>query len=362
VPRRSRPPPTRRRTSCAAWAHRDAAAILARTWDEPTGTFRDHPGAAPTVRAWCDAVELADLLGAWPAMPVDRERCAEELRRRQDPTTGLVPDWGSTDAAWSTDGHAGVSYHVLAAGYALDLLGTGFEHPVRAVDALSSTDLRRALDAQPWAHEGWRAGAWVDAVGTAMLWNHTRFSLDTELDTLVGWLVTHCDPATGLWSPLDAGSGWLEAVNGFYRLTRGTFAQLGVPLPYPERTIDSVLAHAADPRWFGPHRGTACNVLDVIHPLWLAGRQTGHRRADGEQWARRQLERVARSWRPGAGFSFALEPGEDWQRVPGLLGTEMWLSITWLLADHLGVSDALGYRPRGIHRPEPAITPSGPPR
>jgi carbonic anhydrase/acetyltransferase-like protein (isoleucine patch superfamily) len=346
----------------AELARRDAPAILRRAWDDAAGTFRDHPGAAPTVRAWCDAVELAERLDAWPAMPVDRERCADELRRRQDPTTGLVPDWGTTDATWSTDGHAGVAYHVLAAGYALDLLGTGFRHPVHAVGAMSSADLRRALDAQPWAREGWRAGAWVDAVSTAMLWNRTRFALDTETETLLGWLVTRCDPATGLWSPPDPDQGWLEAVNGFYRLTRGTFAQLGVPLPYPERTVDSVLAHAADPRWFGPDRGTACNVLDVIHPLWLAARQTGHRRAEGEEWARRQLDRVARSWQPGAGFSFALEPGAGWQRAPGLLGTEMWLSITWLLADHLGASDALGLRPRGVHRPEPATTTTGTPR
>ena len=32
----------------------------------------------------------------------------------------------------------------------------------------------------------------------------------------------------------------------------------------------------------------------------------------------------------------------------------MWLAIVWLLADYLGCADALGYRPRGVHRPEPA--------
>jgi hypothetical protein len=34
----------------------------------------------------------------------------------------------------------------------------------------------------------------------------------------------------------------------------------------------------------------------------------------------------------------------------------MWLAIIWLLADALGLADVLGYRPRGIHRPEPAPT------
>jgi hypothetical protein len=33
----------------------------------------------------------------------------------------------------------------------------------------------------------------------------------------------------------------------------------------------------------------------------------------------------------------------------------MWLSIIWLLADMCGESAALGYRPLGVHRPEPAL-------
>jgi len=36
----------------------------------------------------------------------------------------------------------------------------------------------------------------------------------------------------------------------------------------------------------------------------------------------------------------------------------MWLATLWLMADYLGVAGALGYRPRGVHRPEPALTPA----
>jgi hypothetical protein len=32
----------------------------------------------------------------------------------------------------------------------------------------------------------------------------------------------------------------------------------------------------------------------------------------------------------------------------------MWLAIVWLPADLLGRSDLMDYRPRGVHRPEPA--------
>jgi hypothetical protein len=95
-------------------------------------------------------------------------------------------------------------------------------------------------------------------------------------------------------------------------------------------------------------------VLDVIHPLWLTMKQTNHRRHEAEEWARRQLDRALRAWQPDRGYSFALTPGASWQHAPGLLGTEMWLSIIWLLGDFLGMNDVLDYRPHGIHRPAPA--------
>ena len=73
-----------------------------------------------------------------------------------------------------------------------------------------------------------------------------------------------------MWGSATAERGLLPVVNGFYRASRGTFAQFGTPLPYPERVIDTVLRHARDPRWFAPVARNACNVLDVAHPLWLA--------------------------------------------------------------------------------------------
>jgi len=334
----------------------EVPALVVAAYDAERDLFRDQPGSAPTVRAWCDAVELIQLFGAWAALPVTPERVIAELRDRQDPETGLLPETGGDDASWSADGHAAVNYNILCAGNALELLGSRFAHPVHAVDQLSSPELLDGLERQPWSTQGWRVGAWVDAVGTAFAWNRKHFGRLGQIETLLGWLTTRCRPATGLWGGPAVDSGWLEPINGFYRLTRGTYAQFGVPLPYPERVIDSVLTHAADGRYFGPRRGTACNVLDVIHPLWLAARQTSHRHAEGERWARAQLQRISRSWAPGAGFSFALERGEGWQQTPGLLGTEMWLAITWLLADYLQGQDLLGYRPAGIHRPEPALS------
>jgi acetyltransferase-like isoleucine patch superfamily enzyme len=325
--------------------------VLARCW---TGMeFLDKPAAKPTVRAWCDAVEIADLAGNGPPTQVDAAELVDMLRGRQDPATGLVPEYDGVAAL--DDGAA--SYHILCVGYALQLLGARFEHPIRAVAELSSTKLVRQLDGLPWGRRAWGAGAYIDAIGTALYRNAADFGENGEIETLFGWLATRCRRAHGMWGEPDEDARWMQVVNGFYRLTRGTYAQFGVPLPYPDRAIDTLLHHSTDPTYFRPDRGTACNVLDVIHPLWLCSRQTGYRCAEGETWARLQLDRILRSWVDGAGFSFELETGgPEPGRIPGLQGTEMWLAVTWLLADYVGRAEALGYRPRGVHRPEPAIS------
>ncbi|HEY6739466.1 MAG TPA: acyltransferase [Actinopolymorphaceae bacterium] len=331
---------TSRLSSFADAARAQAHEVLDRCWDG--SRYLDRPGVDPTVRAWCDAVEIADLLLGGDPPHADRTTIVDVLRSRQDPATGLLPEIGETEV--SIDNGKAL-YHILCAGYALRLLDSRFEHPIHAISRISPEELVTRLDRLPWSDRAWGAGAWIDAFATGLYRNHTDFDVDGPREALFGWLLTRADPWTGMWGTPDRRQGWLQVVNGFYRLTRGSFAQFGLPLPYPERSIDTVLTHASDPAYVV----NACNVLDVIHPLWLCGRQTGHRRTDGEAWARSQLEAALGRWQPGRGFAFA-PAGE-----PGLQGTEMWLAIIWLLADYLGASGVLGYRPRGVHRPEPAV-------
>ncbi|GAB3412383.1 acyltransferase [Flindersiella endophytica] len=316
--------------------------------------FLDRPGREPTVRAWCDAVEIADLLLGSAPPQVPAEQISAHLRELQDPKTGLVPEYGE-DSPPTLGGAA--TYHILCVGYALQLLGTPFEHPVHAVQDLTPGELAKQLDALPWSRRAWGAGSFIDSIGTAYYRNLADFDLRAEsTDALFGWLLRNASPWHGMWGTPDNESRWHQVVNGFYRLTRGTYAQFGLPLPYPERAIDTLLTHSVDVAYFGPARGTACDVLDVIHPLWLCAKQTPYRRPEGEAWARRQLDRALSKWQDGQGFTFYLEPGTDELHSPGLQGTEMWLAIIWLLADYLGESEALGYKPRGVHRPDPAAT------
>ncbi|MGX1365939.1 acetyltransferase-like isoleucine patch superfamily enzyme [Streptomyces canus] len=341
-------------------ARAQAGEMLERCWDGER--YADRPGVAPTVRAHCDAVEIADLLlGAVPEQ-LSAEEHVERLSGLQDPRSGLVPEFGPPHPVVETDGFIGEGaalYHVLCVGYALDLLGPGLPHPVHGVSNMTARQLGVRLSALPWRTAAWGAGAWVDSLATAAHWN-LRHGEEGEgtTESLFGWLLTRVDPWTGMWGSPSSEEGRLQMVNGYYRLTRGSFAQFGLPVPYPERVVDTVLDHARDARYFGLGRENACNVLDVAHPLWLCTRQLGsaadgYRSGEIRDWAERQLATVLPRWQAGRGFGFGpgtAGPGPE----PGLQGTEMWLAIVWYLADLLGRSDELGYRPRGIHRPEAA--------
>lgn len=341
--------------------------VLGRAYDGER--FLDRPGQPPTVRAWCDAVEISDLLHRRAPAQHDRADLIARLRAWQDSDTGLTPDGDLSDeglASGAPDTSAlsafsgPATYHILCVGYALQLLGSSFAHPIHAVDALDAHELERQLDALAWRDRAWSAGATIDGLGTACLRNMADFGDRLPdggrgpLMTVMGWLAARVDPAHGMWSQPDPQAGWLQVVNGFYRLTRGTYAQFGLALPHPERAVRTTLAHTQDPRWFTGEEFNACNVLDVIHPLWLAGKQTDAGRADGERWAAATLDKALEAWVDGEGIAFA-PVGTGPQSTPGLQGTEMWLAVTWLLADYLGRSDPLGYKPRGVHRPEPAL-------
>ncbi|PYI38677.1 hypothetical protein CVS30_08960 [Arthrobacter psychrolactophilus] len=245
---------------------------------------------------------------------------------------------------------------MLSVGYALDLLGSEFRNPIHDVAGMSATDLLQRLDALPWQKEAWESGAWVDVWGTAAYWNLARGHKNAEvsLDLLLGWLLTRVNPSSGVWGSSDDDTR-LKSVNGYYRLTRGTVVQFGVTVPHVERLIDTVLHHGSDARYFAPGHANACNVLDVTLPLWLAAKQSSHRRDEATAWAQDQLTQVLQRWHPGAGMAFSAAMEGGTRRQPSLQGTEMWLAIIGNLADLLGCADSLGYWPRGVQRPEPAF-------
>lgn len=80
-------------------ARAQAADILASRWNGDH--YTDRPGATPTVRAHCDAVEIADLLLSSVPEQLDRARHIERLVSLQDRETGLVPELGEQPPPWT---------------------------------------------------------------------------------------------------------------------------------------------------------------------------------------------------------------------------------------------------------------------
>lgn len=303
--------------------------------------------ARESARHQCDAIEIAAGFGA-PPSGGEAKAIIDRLKAMQDPQTGLFPDpFTPPDPSLPVLEDNLSLYNVLAAGYALEILGSKPKYRIASaeMDAVALCDW---LDALPWKKRAWRCGDRIDGIATALYFNARYFESEKGRgrgrEILFGWLATHVDRATGLWGHPTAEQGLLQPINGFYRLTRGSYAQFGIPVPHPDAAINSVLTHYRNYEGFSGESYNACNLLDTIHPLWLCLKQTDFMRAQAEAIAETIILRAPERWQTGTGFAFA-----DGQQA-GLQGTEMWLSTLHIAADLLGLKDQFAFVPQGVHR------------
>ena len=295
------------------------------------------------LRHECDAIEIAAGFDQ-PPSGKEAQAIISRLQALQDPATAFFPDpHRLPDPTKDIFEDSAALYNVLAVGYALELLGAHLRHPVRAVE-MDAVDLCTWLEGLPWSTRAWWCGDRVDAIATALYFNARYFQSGRTKEILFGWLATHVDRSTGLWGKATAKQGLLQPVNGFYRLTRGAYAQFGVPVPLPEATINSVLLNYRNHAGFSGQTYNACNLLDTIHPLRLCLQQTDHMRSAAEAIAEDIILRAPERWQRHQGFAFA--DGQE----SGLQGTEMWLSTIHLAADVLGLAGEFEFTPRGVHR------------
>lgn len=296
-----------------------------------------------SARHQCDAIEIAAGFGEAPSGE-EAKAIIDRLQSMQDAKTGLFPDPLMLPDPSQPVLEDNLSlYNVLAAGYALEVLGSKPRYPIASaeMDAVALCDW---LDALPWKNRAWRCGDRIDGIATALYFNARYFESGRGREVLFGWLATHGDRATGLWGGPTAEQGLLQPINGFYRLTRGSYAQFGLPVPHPDAAINSVLTHYRNYQGFSGENYTACNLLDTIHPLWLCLKQTDFMRAQAEAIAETIILRAPERWQAGTGFAFA-----DGQKA-SLQGTEMWLSTLHLAADLLNLADHFAFVPKGVHR------------
>ena len=324
----------------------DYVHVLNEAYDADRNAYVDNQrGRELTDRAWCDAVEIAGAFGELPPH-FEKEFLIEKLQSFQNPATGCFDQEMDQENPTPVERVAANGYHYLCVGYALEVLGSHLPHKNVMLDQVTAEALNEQQAARPWTERAWGAGSWNDHFGTAAYHDLNYHNGTYDLSAFFGWLNLKCSRTTGLWGEPTDKEGWLQPVNGFYRLTRGTYAQFGQPLPYPVDAIDTILMHCRQYDHFLDHHISACNVLDIVHPLWLCAKQTDHRAAEIKALMERQVEAILTRWIPNRGFAFI--PGKE----PGLQGTEMWLSILYIAADYLGMADALCYRPKGVHRIE----------
>lgn len=325
------------------------------TTDAGAVCYVDQPGKPRRIRPWCDALEIG---AAYRLLPdsMSAARWVSTLGSFQNPTTGLVPEYIPDDARLNAPPSAQPQYEdrypTMIVNYALECLGSSLPFLVANAEDIGSNLLVEILATLDWRNGAWGAGHWIDCYASCLYANQKYFGQGRQIDLLFSWLDAHVDPKSGLWGQWRKEDRWLQPVNGFYRLTRGTYAQFGRPLPRPEQAIDTILLHIADPEFFSDGRGNACNILDVVHPLWLCLKQTDHRRDEARAWVEARLPLALTHWQTGRGLAFDPLAANDYGQ-PGLQGTEMWLSIIHLMADLLALTEHLSWRPNGAHRLQP---------
>lgn len=235
-----------------------------------------------------------------------------------------------------------LDYNILCIGYALENLGSHFKYPFICADELKGEKLTDFLENLPWQDDAWKAGSIIDSLGTALYHNKKYFKLNHDIENLFCWLENNINENYGMWGKSN---NIHDMVNGFYRLTRGTYAQFSKNITHAKQLIDTVLNHSktilAD-----SELETACNVLDIIHPLWLARKVTDYRSIEVKELAVVWINRIIEKWVSGNGFAFVLSDLEN----PSLMGTEMWLSILYIMCDYLGIEHLLNFSPKGVHR------------
>ncbi len=305
------------------------------------GAWRDAPNAAGSLCAACTAVELyaafdlrpdAGTLAALAGSIAGwlRAVAAGDAPGALDPAIPTGHPWYDHPTPWG----------IQCALNALHLLGEPPPPPPPGLLDIDAATLCARLEELPWSHRTWTCGHRIDAFGTACL----AWQRDDLLAALLGWLLRRADPHSGVWGSPTPEGDWRQPVNGWYRAVRGSFAAAGVPVPHPEKVIDTILAHAAGPHGLGP-ACTSCDILDIAFPLWYCRKQTAHRGEEIIDWATAALAAVPSGWQRGRGMAFTLDGDEATLKY-----TAQWLMTYWYLAD-LGDHSLLTmpWQPRGLH-------------
>lgn len=243
----------------------------------------------PSEYGCADAANILYTIGEFIKSPDERALWTESLQSFQNPETGLFSE--------PTHHTIHTTAHCLAA---LELFDTEAKYPLKGLMQYATKEgLYGLLEGQDWenpwseSHKG--AGIYAALV--------IADEVDKQWqDDYFAWFRRECDPETGLWR-----KGYVkERIRPLHEHMAGTFHYLfnheyaKMPLPYPERMIDSMLKLHWEDADFA--KISACTIgfidIDWIYCLTRAMRQTPHRFAEGkkalEEYADKLLDYLER--------------------------------------------------------------------
>lgn len=218
------------------------------------------------------ALSMAVRHGLWEQLPPEaRQEWLDLLLLAQDPESGLFRCPVETEQP--------VAYYraiTIKLVRRLDSIGLVARHPLPRAEEICPPlpELPQALAELPWETQvyssGSQAGHWAMTRAGELHGRGEPLAGDDYLETIIGFLESRQDTASGLWgsSPrLDDG------INGVLK-TLSVYQELGRPLPRAEAILDSLLRLQAEDGSFGD----SCTPWNVLELLSFLVRQTDHRR------------------------------------------------------------------------------------
>ena len=202
----------------------------------------------------------------------------------------------------------------------------------------------------PWNHSPWGAGGWIDSIATMLRMNikmgYKEYQL--PLDEMIEWLQENQNPETGLWGNLDSPKGLTGLVNGGYHILRGTFFQMNMDIPYPERIIDACINVYKENDYFKPGNGEGCHDLDLFDLMLQASKYSpAYKKEEISRICEERFSEILSFQNKDGAFSFfphkaqtehnyyKISPGKE---ESDMQGTVFYMQTLKRISEHLGIT------------------------
>lgn len=319
----------------------------------PEGWFLSHDPFSS-----CNAFGILQTINTYDSLTSQqKQQWADYLRSFQEPETGEF--WSEEVGKLIRSDDEGRARYLMRRTLTRNIPSTlrqmGFQprYELRYREVEPFTDKEKLiahLDSFPWETNPWGAGS-HGAITALMLYERLR-SGDERFRQPLHWTIEYMldkqDPETGLWGAPDC--PLYRRVNGAFKVLGRLINTFGMAPSYPEKIIDSIFRHYADPSY----RMTGCNEYDNIWVFACALRATDHRRQEIEELVLSRLPLIEPFRKPDGGFSFFKEEcitnNSEVQLIDrprkqsDMVGTATFVACLRSAFEILGWNERLGWR------------------